>query len=587
MAKRKNRCKNDFLYPFQESFVESILKDDFEKGKIILPTGSGKGVIGREVFFRIISNYENKFNQFLGIVFTPRLMLNKQWISDFVKYFENQTNPVNFIFVGSENMSRNMTDQIEEALYRINGAGGDKPISTLDFRLIKKTAENNKRIGVNTIVISTYHSNGVVRKSGLEFDLCIFDEAHYLPGREDPRGIQRAKDDLFSATEIIAKKKIFMTATEKLGNVDDKETYKGRGMNNSDIYGDELFGQKDENGFGRRMSPRDLIEFGVILEPLVHFVSTDVKLTTYDIDRDILNANRVDINSPIREREFDEKTKVIFQSFEEHEKKIKEESFCPDKIGAKMLVVSNGSAEMQGIRDSKEMKKMRKKYPDIKLYYISSFTGVDMPEEENIKVSNKSKGRMLDSIKGLESSDRAIIFHIDIMTCGLDIPALTGVLFFRYCKKIKLLQNLGRACRLHDDDRKKWEKGKLKYGDKGYIKPNFYVILPMLFEDMHDFINQFSRTVNEIRNYYDFKAYEFVHIGSGQPTNVVIEDENGIRTFSGNIISEIERLYYHDIESEKTMKEEKRQDKEDEYVKEMYKRGDLEEIKLYIDSLSL
>jgi superfamily II DNA or RNA helicase len=68
--------KNDFLYPYQDQCVTKALNT--HKGKIILPTGSGKGVIGREIIFRIITSKKNKYNDFVGIIFTPRLILNKQ-----------------------------------------------------------------------------------------------------------------------------------------------------------------------------------------------------------------------------------------------------------------------------------------------------------------------------------------------------------------------------------------------------------------------------------------------------------------------------------------------------------------------------
>ena len=579
--------KNDFLYPYQESIVKKALKSNMKKGRIILPTGSGKGVICREIFYRMITSLRNKNNQFLGIVFTPRLILNKQWITDFIKYFENQSHPLNFVFVGSESMSRRLTNQIEDILYKINGAGVDCPISTLDYREIKKAVSNNKRKGINTIVISTYHSNGVVRKANLDFNCAIYDEAHYLPGRENPSGVQIAKEDLFSATEIKSNKKIFTTATEKIADVDEGKEYHGRGMNNEDIYGKEIMTWEDEDENLRRISPRDLIEFGSMLEPLVHVITTDVNLKKYDLNDDICNVNKIIPKNCITEKEFEEKAKVIEQSFRQHEQRLLTDSSYPEKIGAKMLVVSNGSAEIEGLRDA--MEDFREKNEDIKCYYISSYTGVDMPGEENQRVNNKSKEQMLDSLKLLRSEDKAIIFHIDIMTCGLDIPALTGVLFFKSCNTIKLLQNIGRACRLHDEDRKKWENKEIFTGGDGYIKPNFYIILPVLFENQDDFVNQFGKTISKIRDNYDFKSWEFVRIGKiGQPPPVPTEDDNGIIQGIKSLKSKINRRYLQLIEDKKALKrqreEERKQmelEKDTKEGVEIYKNGTEKELEIY------
>lgn len=571
------------LYPYQENSVNKAMKSSI--CKIIIPTGGGKGVICREIFFRYVSNSRNKNNNFLGLVFTPRLILNKQWVVDFVKYFENQKHPLTFIFVGSEKMTKQMMEMIEQSLFKINGQGVDAPVSTMKSSDVKKAVENNKRKGINTIVISTYHSNNVIRKTNLYFDCIIYDEAHYLPGREDPRGIQRDKDDLFNATKIDAKNKIFTTATEKIGNVSDIENYCGRGMNNFKIYGEEILIWKDSDGFDRRVSPRDLIEFGAILEPLVHVISTDIDLSKYGIKDNLNNIHKVKIKNPINEREFNEKFKLIKFSFLEHEKVIKSRSSFPDEIGAKVMVVSNGSAEMEGILSSNELKKFKKDYPDVKLYFISSKTGINMPGYEQLKNSNSNKEKFLESIKSLKNNDRAIIFHIDILTCGIDVYGLTGVMFFRNCKEIKTLQNLGRACRLHEIDRKKWEKGLLKPNEDGYIKPNFYIILPVLFSNTSDFIQEFSKTINSIRIEYDFKSFEFVHVGGYQPANISSEDENGIITLSKDIKSKLERDFYQEIEEVKKIKKEEKNKEEENYINQLIKEKKEDELDLYLDGL--
>ena len=245
------------------------------------------------------------------------------------------------------------------------------------------------------------------------------------------------------------------------------------------------------------------------------------------------------------------------------------------------MVVSSGSAEMEGLRDSKGMKDFKAKHPDIHFYYISSFTGVDIHGEDNQRTNNQSKGQMLDSINSLSPEDRAIIFHIDIMTCGLDIPALTGVLFFKNCNRIKLLQNIGRACRLHNEDRIRWEKGEIKPGGEGYIKPNFWVILPAVFEDNNDFTSEFGKMINGVRENYDFKSFEFVRWGKGQPKPKSQEDENGPISPMKDLKIKIERNYEQIRESRKLDKEEKNRIAFEIKLAEMYRRGNKDEIEEY------
>ena len=183
-------------------------------------------------------------------------------------------------------------------------------------------------------------------------------------------------------------------------------------------------------------------------------------------------------------------------------------------------------------------------------------------------------------------SDKAIILHIDIMTCGLDIPALTGVMFFKFCKKIKTLQNTGRACRLHDKDKEGWLKKEISPEDKSkYIKPNFYIILPAVLEDMSDFIHRFGKIIHEIRDSFGFKSYEFVHIGNDKPKPDGGVAGDDILTPVRNVRSELDRDYYQIVESRKDIKKKRRDSKEDEYVEEMIKRGNEEEMNIYMDMI--
>ena len=361
--------------------------------------------------------------------------------------------------------------------------------------------------------------------------------------------------------------------------MDEGEEYRGRGMNNEDIYGKEILFEKD--GVCRRISPKDLIKFGSLLEPRVHVISTDKNLSKYNIISDVKNVNKITPQNPVQEKEFNEKVKIIKKSFLHHEEAVAEISSFPEKIGAKMMVVSNGSAEMEGLRDSKGMRDFKKEHPDIHFYYISSFTGVDIHGKDNQRTNNQSKGQMLDSINSLSSEDKAIIFHIDIMTCGLDIPALTGVLFFRNCNRIKLLQNIGRACRLHDEDRIRWEKGEIRPGEEGYIKPNFWVILPAVFEDNDDFTSEFGKMINGVRENYDFKSFEFVRWGKGQPKPESQEDGNGPVSPMKDLKIKIERNYIQVVEGRKLDKEEKKIMKVNMEILAMYKRGNRQEIEEY------
>ena len=431
--------ENNDLYPYQEYLVKKCLKNSLSRGLLILPTGSGKGKIARELFYRKITSEENELNQFLGVVFTPRLLLNKQWLADFVEYFEEQDHPVNFVLVGSDKLGNSEEQEIIDILHDLKVKNKlemdvDAPISTLSYKELLKTVENNKRKGINTIVISTYHSNLVVRSSNLNFDLAVYDEAHFLPGRENQRDLEKKDDKTHKAIEVLAKKKIFMTATPKEGKCQEGEEYRGRGTNNEEKYGSEilsLWKDKDNNEIERRTTPRDLIEFGSILSPLVHIVS-DSNLDDFDFNKNFISD--ISLVDPIKEGdkgEFEEKARITVEAFLEHKKKIKEDSISPDKIGAKMIIVCDGETDLNKMINSKVLKEFKIKNPNIKINSISCGSGVNIHGQENKQNNGKAKKEFLDNLKSLKSEEDAIIFHIDIMTVGIDCCGLTGVMFFK------------------------------------------------------------------------------------------------------------------------------------------------------------
>jgi len=580
--------KNRYLYPYQELLIEKSLDPSMEKGRIILPTASGKGVICRDIIRRMIISSENKLNQFLGAIFTPRLLLNKQWTNDCREYFEKIDRPYNFALVGSLGFNKEEAISIEEALYFISGVGVDAPCHAKTAKDLKEFVESNRTKGVNTIVISTYHSNRIVRASGLVFDCAVYDEAHYLPGREPQAGATRAIDELFEATEVLTKKKIFTTATEKLGDdlfdiEEDNIEYNGRGMENEDIYGAEIFGWIDKKtGRHRRVSPRDLIEFGSILEPRV-YVITDNDIDKYELDS-LSDVPKITPDQPLGQRQAEEVAKVTFISFEGHKKELKKESDFPEKIGAKMMVVCDGFKELEGIRNSKELQNFRSKNPKVKLYFISSDSdgGIYIHGQEKQNYSNKSKKDFLDALNNLSSEEDAIIYHIDILTCGIDVPSLTGVLFFKECKLIKLLQNIGRGSRLHIEDRIRWENGEIEPGGKGYIKPSFHVLLPILKQDTEDFVNKFVKIINRMRDNYGFKAYEFLHIGATkEPGGKVPIEIAGLKTPLSQLKDKAGRVYYEWIEDKRIKREERKIQEEIDNLKRWVENGEWDKIAEY------
>ena len=162
----------------------------------------------------------------------------------------------------------------------------------------------------------------------------------------------------------------------------------------------------------------------------------------------------------------------IFDAFQEHKKQIKADSCSPDDIGAKVLIVCRGQKElmemlnpsaevaapvteeakeeMTAIFKNKVFEVLRKQHPDLHLFALSSDFGL-YNDGEFIKapVNNAKKNAFLNTIKGLASNEDALIFHVDMVGEGIDVPGITGVMPFRNCELCKFVQNVGRSARLH------------------------------------------------------------------------------------------------------------------------------------------
>jgi len=197
----------------------------------------------------------------------------------------------------------------------------------------------------------------------------------------------------------------------------------------------------------------------------------------------------------ISKKNIDMLVKTVTESFVKHEAKIKENSAYPEIIAGKLLVTNSGLDEMDSIKGNEYFKSWCGKMC-IKPFFFSSregSTSYDFEEER--------RERMLEMMNKLGNSDRSILFHYDILTEGIDLPSITGVMLLRETiTDGKLIQNLGRACRLHKIDRTNLYSGKIDIGDySAMIKPYSWVILPKYINNNWGAI---ENTVRYIRNSY-------------------------------------------------------------------------------------
>jgi len=544
------------LWDYEEEAVCSFLPDEIVKGRLDLPTAGGKGVIGREIAFRLA---QIKSTPFVAVFFTPRLILNKQWAKACNAHLNKNRKSKrkwHLIFVGSDPVGKTGIEY--EKAHKKAGTKGTIPAcSTTNPKKLRDRVDFLVRSNYNVLVISTYHSNKSVRRAGFHVDFSFYDEAHFLPtGKSE---LLVCEDDFFAATELDADKKVFATATPRTTT-----SSKGKGMNNEDVYGPIVF----------RRSPRELIEAGAIVGPSLHIVGTNPEIDgILDIDDEFEFSN---ITPDVDSRAFNAQADMIYQAFTKHREVVKRRSAYPDMIGAKMLVVCNGQGNMRGLFESRQFKKLRKSNPNIKIYGLCVDWGIEFDGHHYKLVSNRRKEEFLHSVWDMKDTDEAIIFHVDMIGVGLDIPMLTGVMFLRACNLTKFQQNIGRGARLHPFDRERIESGELQVGDYvNYVKHRYDVIVPYCFEDKEDFYKRYRDWLVNLRSDYDFDPSELVNPANLQPAPTDDPDDSLPPSMRG-ITQQDVLQFYHRIENDEISDE---QDSySDEFVKQL-KTGDKDVIK--------
>jgi superfamily II DNA or RNA helicase len=507
-----------------------------EKGIVNLPTGSGKTPIQCEIAYSLISSntiktdfnisQEEILNQLFSsltgevktennseekngaiVIVSPRILLTHQLLLEFSSYISSKGISAYYMNVNSGKFC----SEDAQKIMLLSGTKAYNIPTTTDFTEIKNNFNRAYSLGLRTVITTTYDSVEKIQKSRIPVAAYIFDEAHTLVGSD--------KDNLFfEATRYESKSKYYFTATPRTTYSDEST-----GMNNEEIYGKTIY----------KKVYKELLDLGKVTKPLLHIVTGH---------RDSFEDGSYD---------YDGISKCIFSSYFSHEKELKKVSAAPDKIGAKLLVTAVGQLQLQGIFNSKEMKKLVEENKDIHIFALSCEFGVHI-DGKTYKFGNESKKLLLKTMKNLKSTDKVILIHIDTLTEGIDCPGITGVLPFRNLGKIKYLQTIGRSSRLHTEDRKKIDSEELKIGDYAkYIKPYNYIIIPVVTFNSNDFTQRYKDLLISLRSEYGFSSEDLKVITNGQAATTLEEiDEVGEGEKQVRSLVDTMTEFYHTIEKQ-------------------------------------
>ena len=365
------------------------------RGKLILPCGSGKSLTG----FWITRELKSK-NILIAV---PSLSLIKQTLDVYLGQIVARKEKVKWLCICSDDgigKSDDVTLLTEDV--------GVPCVTDPDY--ISSWLKNNKN--EQKIIFSTYQSGKLIaeisKKQNLKFDLGIFDEAHKTVGSE-----LSLFNHLLFDKNINIHKRVFMTATEKFysGSKDDIVS-----MDDPDIYGDVFF----------KMTFKDAIENKLL---------TDYKIITLDIKESEISDFIIKNGLVSLSRKWKNKTDARSLASMIALRKLMEK-----------YPINNAVSFHSSIEKAKRNSEI---HPYItKNYGFSPITTYTVSGKQPTSLRN-------DIVRDFANTKKALITNARCLTEGVDVPNIDCIVFADPKKsKIDIVQALGRALRKKES--KEW-----------------------------------------------------------------------------------------------------------------------------------
>lgn len=427
------------LKPHQKTALELTEQhlQDHDRGKLIMACGTGKTFTA----LRIAENQTQNKGMVLFLV--PSIALLGQTLREWSTF---SVKPINAICICSDpdiskskkqNEDSDTTSTVDLAL----------PASTNTAEILHQFnhhAAKNANEGM-TVVFSTYQSIAVIAaaqkelmKNGYpQFDLIICDEAHRTTGvslaGEDESAFTKVHDNSF----IQAKKRIYMTATPRLYDLETKSKAAQAeailcSMDDEALYGDEIY----RIGFGEAVEKDLLTDYKVLIltlndkdvPPAVQKMIADKEseITTDDASKLIGCINALS-------KQFLGQMGILEKTDPDPMRKAV--AFCQSiKVSKKITATYNTATEayISSLPASK-----RKKMVSVASQHIDGT--MSAPQRDELLGWLKTDG---------EENECRILTNVRCLSEGVDVPSLDAVLFLSARNsQVDVVQSVGRVMR--------------------------------------------------------------------------------------------------------------------------------------------
>jgi len=374
-----------------DNTIEYFKNTENTRGKIIMPTGTGKSLAG----FWIFQALDVK----TVLITVPSLALIKQMLEVWSREALANNIGIDWIAICSD-----------ESVEPDSSIGNTQDLGLFVETDVNKLASKMKNLhSGKLIVFSTYQSSEATctaaKLAGITFDLGIFDEAHKTVGR---------KGKLFSAmlydANVRIKKRIFMTATERVyrGSSDDILS-----MDDPTVYGEDIHVMSFKSAI--EYDPPILSDYSIVT---INVLSSDIK-------------NLIENNSfvfPQKKGWSVEVQAEMLASLIALHKAMK-------KYPIKHVVSFHGSIEKANIFQGLQ---------DIFTHSYSEFKPLDVFHVKGLYSTAKRK----QILNKFANAKRSLVTNARCLTEGVDVPSIDGILFADPKKStVDIVQAIGRALR--------------------------------------------------------------------------------------------------------------------------------------------